>query len=455
MSGSVWIFIIILTFFQMGASRTALSAETDQEKQPAEATAQVIRIDGALGPAAAGFVSDALKTAVERKARLVILVMDTPGGLAESMRAIIREILGSPIPVAGFVSPSGARAASAGTYILYACHVAAMSPGTNLGAATPIQVGGIQPGRGGEEEKEKGEGDMRSKLVNDAVAYIRSLAQLRNRNADWAEESVRKGASLPVEEALQQKVIDFIAADLQELLEKADGMKVTVQNREVVLNTRGLTTQSIEPSWSNRFLSIITNPNVAIILLLIGIYGLIFEFTSPGSIGPGIVGLICLLLGLYALHILPLNYTGLALIIFGVALMVAEAFVPSFGVLGIGGIASFLIGAAILIDTDYPGFRISWGVIVGTAAASGAVLIFLLGFVWKAHRRPAVTGMEGLAGSRAEVVEWSGNKGHVRVHGELWRAEGRDKFSPGDEVGVIAARGLTLVIGPLEEQKRA
>ena len=430
------------------------STESEPKKGPPEGTAQVIRIEGAIGPAAARYISDALDTAAERKGSLVILVMDTPGGLAESMRVIIREILGSSVPVAGFVFPSGARAASAGTYILYGCHVAAMAPGTNIGAATPIQIGGIQPG-GNEGKEKKNGGDMRAKLVNDAVAFIRSLAQLRDRNAEWAEESVRKGASLPVEEAMEKKVIDFIAADMQELLDKADGMKVTVQNRDVVLSTKGLAIQSIEPSWSNRFLSVITNPNVAIILLLVGIYGLIFEFASPGSIGPGIIGLICLLLGLYALHILPLNYTGLALIIFGVALMVAEAFVPSFGVLGIGGIASFLIGAAILIDTDIPAFRISWSVIIGTAAASAAVLIFLLGFVWKAHRRPVVTGREGLAGSRAEVVDWSGKKGHVRVLGELWLAEGKAELQPGEEVEVIGTRGLILRVEPLEEENKS
>ncbi len=445
--------ILIALLLPGAAGPAAAAQDAGTERRVSQGTAQVIRIEGAIGPAAARYVQDAMSTAVERNAEIIILVMDTPGGLAESMREIIREILGSPIPVAGFVYPSGARAASAGTYILYASHVAAMAPGTNLGAATPIQIGSIQPGGGKEGDKEERGGDMQAKIVNDAVASIRSLAQLRGRNADWAEESVRKGASLPVEEAVQKRVIDFVAADMQELLQKADGMKVTVRNREVVLDTRGLSIQSIEPSWSNRFLNVITNPNVAIILLLVGIYGLIFEFTSPGTIGPGIIGLICLLLGLYALHILPLNYAGLALIIFGVALMVAEAFVPSFGVLGIGGIASFLIGATILIDTDIPAFRISWSVIIGTAAASAAFLIFVVGFVWKAQRRPVATGMEGLAGSRAEVVDWSEGKGHVRVRGELWGAMGKRRYEPGEEVRVTSSRGLTLVVEPVETEK--
>jgi membrane-bound serine protease (ClpP class) len=426
-------------------------------------TAQVLNIEGPIGPATASFVESGIETARLRNAEVVILSMDTPGGLAESMRIIIREILSAPMPVVTYVSPPGSRAASAGTYILYASHIAAMAPGTNLGAATPIQIGrGTIPLPGKSPEKdedasgeknsrqpasrEESKGAMEKKIVNDAVAYIRSLAQLRGRNADWAEQSVREGASLPVNDALKMNVINLIANDIADLLRQIDGLEITLDNRTITLKTAGLDIQTIEPGWRIKLLSIITNPNIAFILILIGIYGIIFEFSSPGSIGPGIIGVICLLLGLYALNVLPLNYAGLGLLIFAVALMLAEAFVPSFGILGISGIVTFIIAATMLFDSDVPAFNISWSVIAIAAAISGGLLVFLLGYVLKAHRRPVITGSQGLIGKEGRVLTWSEGSGYVLIGGERWKAHGDKDLLPDDRVEINKRSGLEIEV---------
>jgi membrane-bound serine protease (ClpP class) len=426
-------------------------------------TAQILYIESVIGPATASFVQSGIETAQSREAELIILSIDTPGGLVDSMRNIIREILGSSIPVVVYVSPSGARAASAGTYILYAGHVAAMAPGTNLGAATPVRMdGGSSPSRkspGKNEDTSDGEeknkqtapteengSAMERKIINDSVAYIRSLAQLRGRNADWAEKSVREGASLSVDEAYKMNVIDVVATDLNDLLQKIDGRTVTINNKEIVLNTTGLIIQTIEPNWRIKLLSIITNPNIAFILMIVGVYGIIFEFSSPGSIGPGIIGVICLLFGLYALNVLPVNYAGLALLIFGLGLMIAEAFVPSFGILGISGLISFILAATLLFDSEVPGFRISLPVILITAATSGGVLIFLLAYVWKTHRRPVMTGGQGLIGKEGKVVTWAGGSGYVQIGGERWKALSDEKLVPNDRVKVKERSGLELMV---------
>lgn len=436
-------------------------SQSPPENSSARGTAQVVAVDGPIGPATSDFVQKALNTAYEKDAALVILTLDTPGGLAESKRAVIRGVLDSPVPVAAYVYPSGARAASAGTYIFYASHIAAMAPGTNLGAATPVQIGESLPSREEREDPEddmeegQGGGDaMQAKIVEDSVAYIRSLAHLRRRNAEWAEKSVREGASLPVDEAVEMNVADLKALDLVDLLAKTHGRTVTVKGREITLRTRGLSVENIEPGWRIRLLEIITNPNIAMILILIGIYGIVFEFANPGFIGPGVAGVICLLLGLYGLHVLPVNYAGLALFALGLALMVAEVFAPSFGILGIGGIASFILGAAILVEVDAPGFRISWPVILGSALLSAAVLILLLGYILKVHRRPVRSGANSFSASEAEVMDWSGEKGHVRIHGERWTAEGTQPLIPGDRVRVVESRGLTLLVEPLNNQSK-
>ncbi|HET8726608.1 MAG TPA: nodulation protein NfeD [Alphaproteobacteria bacterium] len=413
----------------------------------------VAEIDGAIGPATADYLADVFETAEARRADLVILRMDTPGGLVDSMRIIIRAILASDIPVVTYVAPPGARAASAGTYILYASHVAAMAPGTNLGAATPVQLGGPPPNEPAPEEEGSDtapEDPMSAKSVNDAAAYIRSLAELRGRNADWAERAVREAASLAAHEALEQDVIDLVAGDLGEVLARIDGMTVTFGDREAALETTGLVTERIEPDWRIRVLSVLTNPNVVLILMMIGVYGLIFEFANPGAVVPGVVGAIAIVLGLYALSILPLNYTGLALLGLGVAFMVGEAFVPSFGVLGIGGAVAFAFGASLLFDGNVPGLRIAWPVIAGATAVSAGFLVFVLGAAWRAHRRPVTTGTEGLRSNRGEVLDWSGDTGTVRVAGERWQATGGAGLIAGQTVRVLDRRGLTLVVEPVD-----
>lgn len=441
------------------------AAQADPPETGTGGSAQILHIDGAIGPATADYIENAFATARSRNAALIVLTMDTPGGLAESMRDIIHNILDSPIPVAGFVYPSGSRAASAGTYILYASHIAAMAPGTNLGAATPIQIGGGGLPLPGKEKKPPNEKDkeksdqaekpssdppshdaMTAKMVNDAVAYIRSLAQLRGRNAEWAERSVREGASLPVNEALEKNVIDVVAADIPALLRKIDGRQVAMGDGKLTLHTADLKTQTIEPGWRTRLLAVLTNPNIAFLLILVGIYGLIFEFANPGSIGPGVIGGICLLLGFYAINVLPLNYAGLALLLLAMALMAAEAFVPSFGILGIGGIFAFVLSAMMLFDSDIPGFRISWSVIGITAGLSAALLIFLLGYVWRSQRRPVSTGSEAWIGKEAEVLEWAGNGGWVRFGGDRWKAVGQADFTPNERVVVSGYRGLILEV---------
>ncbi|NNK77749.1 MAG: nodulation protein NfeD, partial [Litoreibacter sp.] len=360
-------------------------AEVSAQQAP-RSVAVVADLDGAIGPATARHVSDAVELAQSRSAEVVVLRINTPGGLVTSMREIVTEILESPVPVVGYVSPPGGHAASAGLYILYACHVAAMAPGTNTGSATPVQIGGLpfpsprapfdegegeadgperEGGESGSEEqpqdsaKPPAAAPMDAKVVNDAVAYIRSLAQLRGRNADWAESAVREAANLPANDALEAGVIDLIAVDLDDLFEQLDGRQVNAGGLDRELATIGLTVELIEPSAVTELLKVLSNPNVALLLIVIGLYGLIFEFSNPG-VGPGIVGAICLLLGLYSINQLPVNYAGLGLMVLGIGLMVFEAVTPTFGILGIGGIVAFSIGAAILIDTDIPEFQVSW-----------------------------------------------------------------------------------------------
>ena len=427
------------------------------------ATGYLLELKGPVGPAASDYIHRGIDKAWDKRGKLVVLRIDTPGGLSTSMREIVKDLLQSPLPVVSFVAPSGARAASAGTYIVYASHVAAMAPGTNLGAATPVQIGGglpvpKAPGTKDEEgEAKKTNGEKRAptmsdKAVNDAVAYIRSLAQMRGRNADWAEKAVREAASLPAEEALKEGVIDLIAADVDGLLAKLDGREVVVLGQTRRLQTSGLKLQAIEPDWRTRLLGIITNPNIAYILMLIGIYGLILEFYSPGVLVPGVTGAICLLVALYAFQLLPINYAGLALILLGLALMTAEAFAPSFGVLGIGGTVAFVIGSIMLLETDVPGFGISWTLIGSIAAVSAGFFILVMMMLVRSRRRPVVSGPEEMVGSTGEVIDWEGHAGTVRVHGEVWKARAAKALDAGRPVRVDEIDGLTLVVQP--EPKR-
>lgn len=409
------------------------------------APAIVLHLDGAVGPATSDYVVKALQTAAERKAPLVVLRMDTPGGLESSMRDIIRAILASPVPVAAYVSPSGARAASAGTFILYASHIAAMAPGTNTGAATPVQVGGIGSPAGGDEAK-KGPSPMEAKATNDAVAFIRSLAELRGRNADWAEKAVREAASLSAPAALKAQVIDIEARDLRDLLRQAQGRVVSVDGRSLKLETTGLAIVHLRPDWRTRMLAAITDPNVAFLLMMIGIYGLIFEFMNPGSFLPGTLGAICLLAGLYAFAALPVNYAGIALIVLGIGMMVAEAFLFSHGILGTGGVVAFALGASILVDAEAPEFRISWALIGGFTAASAAIIMLIVRTALGARGRRIVSGPEEMVGASGTVVQWGDGKGYVFVHGERWSASGSQKLRQGQPVRVTGISGLTVQV---------
>ncbi|KVA22949.1 NfeD family protein [Burkholderia ubonensis] len=442
----------------------------------------VIPVNGAIGPASADFIVRSLGRAAKERAPLAILQLDTPGGLDSSMRVIIKAILGSPVPVAAFVGPSGARAASAGTYIVYASHVAAMAPGTNLGAASPVQFGiGGAPGgappspTGGPASPASGASgtlpsDTQStearKVMHDSAAYIRGLAQLRGRNADWAERAVREAVSLSASEAHTQHVVDVVAQDPADLARQLDGRTVTTSAGAQHLATAHAPLVVVEPDWRSRFLSIITDPNVALILLTFGIYGLFFEFANPGFVLPGLVGTICLLIGLFAMQLLPVNYAGLGLVLLGLACLVAEAFLPTFGVLGFGGIASFTIGALMLIDTDVPGYGIPWPLIASLGFTGGLLVAGVSSLALRARRRPVVTGAEAMVGSIGEVLDdglvpdqpqTAGGPepsaaGWALVRGERWRVACSAPLAAGCRVRVTARQGLMLTVAPLYDK---
>jgi len=418
--------------------------------------AVVLDVDGIIGPAMADYVTREIKAASPAEDGLIVLRMNTPGGLDSSMRQIDTAILASPVPVATFVAPSGARAASAGTYIAYASAIAAMAPGTNIGAATPIKLGGGNPLGAGSDQKTEAPAkagepqDTESrKIVNDASAYIRSLAAVNGRNADWAEQAVRSAVSLPAAEALKLHVVDVVAADVPDLLRQIDGRTVTVAGKPERLATAGLTVVQRPPDWRTELLGLITNPDVAFILMLIGIYGLILEFFNPGAVAPGLVGAISLLVALYALALLPINYAGVALVLIGIGLMIAEAHIGAFGAIGAGGIAAFVIGALMMFPARVPGLALSGAVVFGTVIGSAALFLLALGALFRSRKRPVVSGGEALIGARGEAVSWQGHEGRVRVAGEIWRASAAAPLPDGAHIEVVGRDGLVLIVRPL------
>ena len=414
---------------------------------PAGNKVYVVEIDGAISVAAQRQIARAISKATQDRAAAVVIRLDTPGGLVSSTRDIIRDFMASRVPVLIYVAPGGARAASAGTFLVYASHLAGMAPGTNLGAATPVQMGGL-PGtpQPKDDKTPKEPGAAEKKALNDTIALLRSLAQMRGRDLDFAERAVRDAATLTGTEAQQAGVVEIVAGTLPDFLAQADGRKVTVAGAEQTLATKGAIVEVLEPEWRTRLLAAIADPNIAFILLLVGVYGLLFEFMNPGVLISGVIGGIALLLAMISLSVLPVHFGALALLLLGIVLMTGEVFTPGIGVLGIGGMIAFLIGGFFLFEGEGADFdmRVSLPVILGGALATGGLTFFVIGAALQARNRPPVTGAEEMLRSKGEVVEWTGTQGNIRIHGEIWAARGPDNLKAGDIVRVASRDGLTL-----------
>ncbi len=440
-----WFVLIVVA---ASAGMFAFAAE-----EAAEGDVWVVDLDGAVGPASVDLVIRSIENATAADAQAVVIRMDTPGGLDKSMRDLVKAILASDIPVITYVSPDGARAASAGTYIAYASHIAAMAPATNIGSSTPVSIAPTvpqptSPTSGDEPEAPPPADAMTKKVVNDAVAYLQSLAELRGRNIEWAEETVREGANLRATEALEQNVIDVVAPDLATLLNELDGWEVKVGNGTQILQTAGALVVQVETDWRHELLSIITDPSIAYRLLIIGVYGIILEFYRPGMVFPAVTGVICLLLGAYGLQMLPINYAGLALIVVGIGLMVAEVLTPTYGVLGVGGVAAFVFGSVMLMDSDIPGYQLPIPIIAGFAIATGGIAFFVVGSAIQARRQKVVTGVESMIGAEALVLDDFDGRGSVRAFGEVWGASSAVPLQKNTKVRVTHVDGLTLTVEP-------
>ena len=424
------------------------SAAFAEAQSPPPGATWILDLDGAVGPASADYLVTGIADAQTQRAGLIVIRMNTPGGLDGAMRDIIEAILASTVPVATFVTPRGARAASAGTYILYASHIAAMAPASHLGAATPVSLTtpSVPTSDQTDDREPAAKTAMERKMINDAAAYIRGLADLRGRNSAWAELAVREAASLSADEALAENVIDLVAENLAALLIQLEGRKVSVAGRDIMLAPADSTLYERQPGWRTELLATITNPGLVLILGMIGFYGIILEFYNPGSLVPGTVGVICLLLAGYALQLLPVNYAGLALLVVGIGLIIAEALSPSFGILGAGGLAAFMMGGIMLFDSELDAFRIGWPVLLAVGVIGGGFILVTVTLAMRIRQQSVTTGTGRMRGQHGIVLADFSASGQVRVAGEIWQASCPTPLSKGDRVVVTAVDGLTLSV---------